>query len=300
MTSMRLAQFVLCFVAPFVAASSASGQEDSVGPTTVHLVQRSARQLPDSISVMGATLRGDGSIMLWTPRSVVSVASTGSLRVLNFGPISPVALARNGAIWEIVDSFRPSIMKVGRDERLIARTDLELPGPLLSAARSGCGWAIHFRSSSGEPVVALVNDQGHQEWALSLPDWEGADAAPGTPSLLLGGADTAVYILQRAAPFRLARASCAGVLYSLSTEPIGAKNGRWAAIAVVPTPVGLLLTYSDFASDQRVVRREPMDGGRGNDLELNVPLAIVSAAGTSVLAIRRTDRIEAVVYEIRP
>jgi hypothetical protein len=204
--------------------------------------------------------------------------------------------------WQAVDRVQNAVLRVaegGGKPQILYR----IPMDVNSAARLPCGWFVHYwpRGRKGRPALALIGNDGRQLWSKPLP-WEiqGGEQAQGPVVTVTAGANV-VAVGSVLPPFQTGLADCSGEIKRLrAAAPLPSgddQERRWIGLQTVVTPSGLVTTFSDLMSDRRVIRRRDFDGRILGEEVVDVPMAIVArGGGDDLLAIRKTDLSELVVY----
>ncbi len=262
------------------------------------LVEVWAVRVPEDIDPVGVAGSADGRIALWTAEDVFVVAN-GTLTPFANGVQQPLAVAPREEGWEVVDIGQGAIVRFSPESAEPQVTPLVLPSRPYSAARMSCGWVFQLWDAHTESgSLVLVSESGNVNWSLEV-SWAKRHPRSSGQLLQLVGAGDQVTATALGFPFETVVVDCAGDVHTFEPGPPLPTSDGWIALGTVPIPGGFVTTYSDITSDRRVIRRRDSQGRFIRDTTLDVPLGFAAPLGTtSVLAVRRTDRVEIVVYRL--
>ena len=267
---------------------------------TYTLVEVETFRLPEDVDPVGVVGSEDGTIALWTDQAVF-VVTDGTLAAFGQSVLRPLAVAPKEDGWEVVDTGQGTIVRFFPKDAEPQATPLALPNRPYSAARMRCGWVLQlWDARTGSGSLVLVEETGNVAWSLDS-SWAKKPAQSSGQLVRLVGTGDQVTATALGFPFEAAVVDCAGNVDMLDPGPPLPATDGWIALGTVQIPGGFVTTYSDITSDQRLVRRRGPRGRFIRDTTLNVPLGFAAPFGTTgVLAVRRTDYLEIVVYRLVP
>jgi hypothetical protein len=272
--------------------------------------------LPDGYEPSGASLSSGGEILLWSARQpdLLLITPSGRQTRLDLGshdaPTAAAFLSGDSAIEALFGSTGRVLqsLKSGRlvSERFLpTRSD---SSSIITAALAGTSWVYAVRANLGDVrlmqeaangmvrQVALVSHQKYKRW---LPD----TLAQLSVNLY---ADNHLVVMSLIWPpfHSFVLGSDGRVLQTLKPQysAYGLTKADTTAVPIaltaLPLEPGFLQTYVDLRSDRREFAVFSADGRELRRIDIQVPLGYVDVHPPTglVLAIRRTDVVEAVVY----
>lgn len=265
---------------------------------TRSLIEVSTYPVPEGIDPVGITGSADGRIALWTGEEVFVIAND-TLAPIAADAHQPFAVAAREYGWDVVDITRKAIFHYSTGNPEPQLTALVLESRPYSAARMSCGWVFQLWDAQTERgSLVLVNELGNVGWSLDV-SWAARHSRSSGLLLQLVGAGDQVTATAFGFPFDVAVVDCSGDVHTFGPGPPLPAGDGWVGLGTVPIPDGFVTTHSDTRSDRRLVRRRDAQGRFLRDTSLDVPLGFAAPLGsTSILALRRTDRVEIVVYTI--
>lgn len=287
----------------------------------LRLQQLWSLELPDSFVLAGATLGPTGEAALWAynqpyvllvgpPRSsggAIRVLSADALRrpvcagfagpddqiVTIDGPTGAIAqFSPDGALAGIAGPIingRVERCAIGRRARLLGVRDV----PDTSAVR----YWVETHPASGTPAVVRLDDQGRgfdRAWVGVSDEWVllAAMAAPYTALVL---------DLQRQQVVQRLVVPDSLLTGALATAGVSDTSPRrdWAGMPLVPLDAGFLRTLADLTSDRRLLLLYDGSEHLVRVRSLDVPIGLHASLPSArlLLAVRRTNHAEVVVYE---
>lgn len=276
------------------------GALESVDAQTLELVEQRAIRLPDGITVTQGELDDGGSILLWGPADVWIVRD-GALQPICDSPIRHalaghmtgehqaeiiVATPSDGLIGSTSDgcrftrlapsasTLRAAVYTAG------ARVGLDEQGRMLEIASDGTIRPMGLRSTTLRQVAQAASD--------TLPLW----MAPATDGFVIG---------MRAPPFVWLHTSRDGE--ETVANPLRSDSVRAIEIAistgVVQVDDHYLQVIADLQSTARRLLLFDDEGELVQESRIEVPFGVlaVNAQTRTLLVLRRTDRLELVLYE---
>lgn len=290
------------------AAWAATGAGRDTGPR-LHLDEVSSRVLPDSFELAGASVSADGGVVLWAANQPYLLVGDGAgERALRSEAVArPVAaaLVEGDSLVEVVDAERRALLRLTLAGRVVAERALEFPWRVESAVRSGGGWVMAGRDVAGNYRVTRVSPAGARTPLFVLP----ARDYPSTRlAMRLSGAGDSVLAALVGNPYAVAVVGGRGRVVSDSVfavpslpKPFGRAEPLWMSMAIHPLDRGFIRTLSDLRSDRRALVTYDAAGRVSRRSLVAVPIAVVATVPErrTLLAARRTDRMELVTYRWR-
>lgn len=298
--------FVRSLTLPALAASCAATASIpglvSAQPTegTTTFVELRAFPIPKGLDLAGVVGSTDGRIAAWTDEDVFVVTDDGRLDRLAGIFRRPLAVGAVGPGWEVVDVGQNTIARFNLTHGEPVITPLLLPGRAYAAARMSCAWVFQLWDPlAGKGSLVLAGESGNVIKSWDIP-WAKKDGRSLGQILQLVGAGDQVTATALGYPFATALVHCSGTVEMFDPGPALPRSGNWIALGTVQIPGGYVTTYSDITSDRRVLRRWDSRRRFMKDISLDVPFAFAAPLhAESVLAVRRTDRVEIVVYAVK-
>jgi len=267
---------------------------------TQALVEVRTIRVSDRLQPLGVAASPDGQIVVWTRDELFLVTREGSFTPILGPPIHQALAGGYGDNrWELVDVGRRAILRFNSIATEPSVIPFVVSGDVYSASRVSCGWLFQvWNSRTHKASLVLVDAVGKVSWSIEASWARKLPRSIGQVFHLAGAGDEAT-VTALGAPFETATVNCSGDVEMLDHGPPMPEGGRWIALATIPISTGFLTTYSDITSNRRVIRWRDMRGAFINDSRLNVPLGIAASVdSTHVVAVRRTDYMELVVYAV--
>jgi hypothetical protein len=277
----------------------------------LHLVEESARVLPDSFEIGGANVSGTTTVYWAVNRSTLLLERDGELKAVQPDSlVRPVAarLSRDGTMIEVIDAERRSLVRSDLAGRFAAEQPLQLPWRVESAVPFDSLWVLGGRDVAGNYRVVALQPSGARTRLLTLRarDYPGqrltmaVSEADGRAFATLQNSPFTVFQVLPATSLGLDSASGRFAVPALP-QASGREPPLWASLGVHRLDNGYVRTFSDLRSDRRVVVTYDANGKLLRDRQVRVPMAVLATDPVKrmLLVARRTDRFELVRYKWR-
>jgi len=304
-------RFVFCFV-HMGAVYSLLGHHllsQDVGAELL-LTEERVIDIPLEFPLTAVTISDDGSALYWSGSARTVILHTAeSVTILCPGALEePVAAAFDPLDLlqiEIVDAGRSAIVTVSADGGCDHRTDLSGIGRLVGGARTGVGWVLARLDSLGVPTIVGLDSAGHLLWTKT------SDGDLGNPltvrSAHIIAWESGTVLSSMVWPFRWLSLDRQGkAIVTGAFEQVRALEERrslaeWVGLPVLPIDSGYVQTLADPRSDARVLVLYKPDGALRRQRQLLGPIGLVASNILSrrVVALRRSDRLELIMYQWR-
>lgn len=275
------------------------GPPPSSGSERLELVEVSSVRIPDSLVITQGYLSDGGEALLWGPDNVwvvrgdrteqicesavpdalaARLTAPGSIEVVIGAPAEGFLKSEDGRCQTTVLEFGPDELKAATfmDDRWIGLT---AGSRLLDISSDGRAWGLNLRSESIGNMIVSRSD--------SLPIW----IAPAR-----GG----VLIALRTPPFTWVFIPIGSneAVHNQSTYEGPPGSGQMVSTGVLSIDGGFLQVIADLTSNRRVLLLFDPWGHRVRETELAVPFGLLAENHKTrrILALRRTDKLEVVIY----
>lgn len=296
---------ILCFCIT-VASSIASAQGDRF--PRLALEESRTIQLPPAFRVGGGAVAESGAVLYWNDAGRGVVVDRGSSIEILCGeflspPVAAAFVSGDSAI-EIVYGVERAIFRATSYQSCDRVQNARSLSEILNAARWPGGWVLGGIDSTGLPTVTALDSLGGVQWLMHADTSRTDPANPrfGHMSPWSGG----IILASIAWPFRWRVVpgeplNHPSAPYSDTIRGLGLEVDEfteWAGLPVVELDSGYIQTLADMRSDQRILVLFDHAGTPVRHRVLDVPLGIVASNPTAhlLLVLRRTDRLELVVY----
>jgi hypothetical protein len=277
----------------------------------LHLVEESARVLPDSFEIGGANVSGTTTVYWAVNRSNLLLERNGELKAVRPDSlVRPVAarLSRDGAMIEVIDAERRSLVRADLAGRVAAEQPLQLPWRVESAVPLDSVWVLGGRDVAGNYRVVALQPSGARTRLLTLRarDYPGQRLA-----MALSEADGRAFATLQNSPFTVFQtlpATSPGLdstsgRFAVPVLPkaSGGEPPLWASLGIHRVDDGYVRTFADLRSDRRLIVTYDATGKLLRETLIRVPLAVLATdvSNRRLLVARRTDRFELVRYKWR-
>lgn len=294
------------------------GCSRSVAPIAPGLVLEATRRwyLPDHLSLRGAALRSNQSVVVWADTAVLRLDDAGVHPIgCPDGPLWPIGiqLVEDDSAMVVVDSVRRAIVHVNeagcravRLPRIVGFGDTMQPA---AAAGTGGEWIVSFEGNQHLLLVGF-SGAGREEWRSA--DFQDSTGGWGPGRVLLKHAAGAVVVAGMGEPFpwvqigsrragvRTAGSVAVGEGPLFGLGAVEALRG-WVGLGVFPVyDGGFLQILADPRSDRRrlVMYDRLGTGRRVTTLRAAFGGLGVDHTGRWLATVLRTDSLEVVVYRV--
>lgn len=282
---------------------------DSHGETVEELRLEEVRAvaLPTDLDITGAALAANGALVAWSQSQGVVVANKGAgwFLVCAHRAIEPIAAAfRPDGGLEIVDGH--GTILEGTGDQCSAGARLPAGAVISSAVLADSTWILSLRTSNASSALVKLAKDGRVE---PIPGADAADAPNSDPlAIVLRAGHGFVTQGSLHPPF-------AWRIVMVSAAPDGERSPRphglvrpsldeasgkdLLGLGVHMLDRGYLQVLADPRSDNRLLIRYDAAGRQVATRSLALPFGVIATtvAQRRLLAVRRTDRTELVVYE---
>lgn len=281
------------------------GALGSQTPSLPHLrlQEVSATTVPPAFTLVGVAVSRDGTIAGWSAENTLLLleANHPPTLITPLSIVHPVGVTAGMAhVVSFVDSSKRQIVEVGQDGRTTSTRDLgQLPIALGAAVAVGDAWYVAGRGR--------IDSTRYHVFLASEPSLEvGRPLVVGSRRLppYLTASDKALVLAFTDKPYEV-------VAYDLQTgasrefehpelpDSVDGRKAIWRGLPAIPLDSGVVQTFADLTSNKRILVLYAFNGSVVRVTAINAPLGLVDGDPIQhhLVAARRTDRVELVVYE---
>jgi len=290
---------VFCVSLVVLLAAGPCGLGGLLGTEELKLVEERAIVLPSALVITQGSLSDHGHILLWGPENSWIVQEGEAVPLCGY-PVPHVLNARIGVVGEVEAILGPPNQGLlissqeGCQFKELGNALVELE----AAASVGNGWIA--LGAGGGLIEVTLTGQTRSMPASSRSVATLAEAASDNLPSWMAPAGGGIILGQRGPPFTWLFSSLE------AGEILATPFDREAALAVqemvstgvVSASPGFLQVVADLRSERRTLITFDQDGKRIRATEVAVPLGVLASNERTkrILAVRRTDLLEVVVY----
>ncbi len=262
--------------------------------------------LPRGVIPSGAVVTDAGAMIVWSiDSSLVLVYRAGTPKSVCRGQaLTPVgaAFVAGGRGVEIVDRDGEGarVLHASDETPCATRYVLTDSEGLIAAARLEAGWVIAVRPDSGVARFRGLDESGRTRWTF---DADSASDSPLNPlrTTMTSAGRNGIILASITPPFRSVYVDASGTpRASLQADTDSGPRAGWLGLRVLRLAHGYLQVLADPRSDRRHIVLFGESGAvlRRRDLDVAFGFVASSPSGEHLLALRRTNVDEMVVYRV--
>lgn len=282
----------------FVSMPSACAERRDDSPRFV-LDERTSIPLDDTLQVRGGVIGPRGTIFIWTVDAVLRIGSPTRLLCTGVAmkPIAISVIASDSAIV-ILDQTFGQFLRSEQDGACEPIGRVHFSVRPHGGVSTGGRWVVAGLDTLEAAFIAGLTSDFKASWRRDLPT---VFRDPNGPAFWIAPAPEGIVLASLHVPQDIL------VFDSLGTQkrahrwaPTGIADSATAWVGLGALSIGphLMLAAADLASDRRRFTILDEKGRAVRDLSLDVSLGFLAsnAARRELLALRRTDRLELVIY----
>lgn len=268
-------------------------------PPAVRLEETIVILLPDSLEVSGAAASSSDEFVLWSRPQQRAWTVRGEEPIVPLiapGVYDPVAAAHTGQVVEIVDARTNSLLRWTPDGEFLEARQFEPDGRIVAADHGSAGW-LFVASNAGSQAMLRFDGRRLE----GVGSWQDDDGRALSPQVWLRAWGSGAIVSEARYPFRWRLLATSGARIRGAPGahgPAADSSSGSIGFPVLPIEGGFLQTIADLRSPQRLLILYNAEGVPVRTTRFAVPMAFVAAVRSRrlLVAVRRTDRLELVLY----